>query len=200
MDFITAAANLRAAVFGLKGETDPAKIKPLVEKVVVPKFTPKSGVKIETDEKKAEQAAHAANATPEDQLMGLLSELPVPSELAGFALTPQDFEKDDDSNFHMDFITAASNLRAINYSIEPADRHRVRAKKREGVHVFGVASTLLREGEHALFFSNPFFFPLVSLSTCASTVQAHRGQDYPRHCDNNGPGCRACQFGTVQGT
>ncbi len=32
--------------------------------------------------------------------------------------------QDDDSNFHMDFITATSNLRARNYSIPPADRHR----------------------------------------------------------------------------
>jgi len=37
---------------------------------------------------------------------------------------PADFEKDDDSNFHMDFIVAASNLRAENYSIAPADRHK----------------------------------------------------------------------------
>ncbi|XP_013913395.1 PREDICTED: ubiquitin-like modifier-activating enzyme 6 [Thamnophis sirtalis] len=32
------------------------------------------------------------------------------------------FEKDDDSNGHIDFITAASNLRAKVYNIEPADR------------------------------------------------------------------------------
>uniref|UniRef100_A0A670JGU1 Ubiquitin-like modifier-activating enzyme 6 n=1 Tax=Podarcis muralis TaxID=64176 RepID=A0A670JGU1_PODMU len=32
------------------------------------------------------------------------------------------FEKDDDSNGHIDFITAASNLRAKMYNIEPADR------------------------------------------------------------------------------
>lgn len=36
-----------------------------------------------------------------------------------------EFEKDDDTNFHMDFITAASNLRAENYSIPPADRLKV---------------------------------------------------------------------------
>ncbi len=37
---------------------------------------------------------------------------------------PLDFEKDDDSNGHMDFIVACSNLRAENYSIPPADRHK----------------------------------------------------------------------------
>ena len=34
-------------------------------------------------------------------------------------------EQDDDSNFHMDYITAASNLRAENYDIPPADRLQV---------------------------------------------------------------------------
>jgi len=38
-------------------------------------------------------------------------------------LNPVEFEKDDDTNHHIDFITAASNLRATNYSINPADRH-----------------------------------------------------------------------------
>lgn len=33
--------------------------------------------------------------------------------------------KDDDTNFHMDFIVAASNLRAANYDIAPASRHKV---------------------------------------------------------------------------
>lgn len=37
-----------------------------------------------------------------------------------------EFEKDDDSNFHIDFITAASNLRAENYNIEQADRHKTK--------------------------------------------------------------------------
>jgi ubiquitin-activating enzyme E1 len=32
------------------------------------------------------------------------------------------FEKDDDKNFHIDFITAASNLRASVYNIPTADR------------------------------------------------------------------------------
>ena len=37
-------------------------------------------------------------------------------------LHPEEFEKDDDSNSHIDFITATSNLRAANYKIDAADR------------------------------------------------------------------------------
>jgi ubiquitin-activating enzyme E1 len=33
-------------------------------------------------------------------------------------MVPAEFEKDDDTNHHMDFITAASNLRALNYGIK----------------------------------------------------------------------------------
>lgn len=33
--------------------------------------------------------------------------------------------QDDDSNFHMDYIVAASNLRAENYNIPAVDRHQV---------------------------------------------------------------------------
>jgi ubiquitin-activating enzyme E1 len=46
--------------------------------------------------------------------------------MAGFKLTPVEFEKDDDTNHHIDFITAASNLRAENYKIETADRHKTK--------------------------------------------------------------------------
>jgi ubiquitin-activating enzyme E1 len=55
-----------------------------------------------------------------------VKELPDPKTLAGFKLTPVEFEKDDDTNYHIDFITAASNLRAENYKIEQADRHKTK--------------------------------------------------------------------------
>ena len=41
-------------------------------------------------------------------------------------MQPVEFEKDDDTNYHIDFITACSNLRAENYKIEPADRHKTK--------------------------------------------------------------------------
>ena len=62
----------------------------------------------------------------EDDTDAILASLPSPSSLAGFRLNPVDFEKDDDSNHHIDFITAASNLRARNYAITEADRHKTK--------------------------------------------------------------------------
>jgi len=59
-------------------------------------------------------------------LQEITKSLPPPSSFAGFKLEPVEFEKDDDTNHHIDFITAASNLRAENYKIAPADRHKTK--------------------------------------------------------------------------
>ena len=47
----------------------------------------------------------------------------VSHSLRDYRVFPAEFEKDDDTNYHIDFITACSNLRATNYSIPTADRH-----------------------------------------------------------------------------
>ena len=39
---------------------------------------------------------------------------------------PEDFEKDDDTNGHIDFIHACSNLRARNYKIKECDRQKTK--------------------------------------------------------------------------
>lgn len=39
---------------------------------------------------------------------------------------PADFEKDDDDNFHIDFIHAAANCRAWNYRIALCDHHKTK--------------------------------------------------------------------------
>ncbi len=46
--------------------------------------------------------------------------------LAALKASPAEFEKDDDSNHHIDFIAAAANLRAANYSIPTKTRTEVK--------------------------------------------------------------------------
>ena len=63
----------------------------------------------------------------EQVLAELLSNLKV--EEIGVApqeLFPVEFEKDDDSNFHIDFIHAASNIRARNYKIPEIDQQKTK--------------------------------------------------------------------------
>jgi ubiquitin-activating enzyme E1 len=40
--------------------------------------------------------------------------------------TSADFEKDQDANFHIDFVAYASNLRAWNYEIKECSRHKAK--------------------------------------------------------------------------
>ncbi|NXD32169.1 UBA1 enzyme, partial [Spelaeornis formosus] len=121
-EYLMAAANLHAFNYGLKGETDPAIFKKTVEAQKIPEFTPKSGVKIQINEN--EPVANDSN--DDEDIDAIVASLPPPSSLAGFRLAPVEFEKDDDTNHHIDFITAASNLRATNYGITVADRHKTK--------------------------------------------------------------------------
>lgn len=57
----------------------------------------------------------------------------------GGALLPLVFEKDDDSNGHVDFIAATSNLRAVAYGIPTADR--LHTKRVAGNIVPAIATT-----------------------------------------------------------
>lgn len=122
MEYIVAGANLHAFNYGIKGSRDPAVFRKTLESMDVPEFKPKSGVKIQVNENEP-----VANEPTEDEdVDAIVASLPAPSSLAGYRLQPVDFEKDDDSNHHIDFITAASNLRAANYSITQADKHKTK--------------------------------------------------------------------------
>lgn len=126
LDFVIAAANLRAEMFGITGRTDQEYFEATLKNVVVPEFTPSDGVKISAndEEEKANQESGAMD-TGESETETLFNALPNPSELAGFRLRPIDFDKDIDD--HMLFVTSCSNLRAMNYSIPTEDTHRSRA-------------------------------------------------------------------------
>uniref|UniRef100_A0A7S3ZEA8 E1 ubiquitin-activating enzyme n=1 Tax=Lotharella globosa TaxID=91324 RepID=A0A7S3ZEA8_9EUKA len=126
IEFILAAANLRAHVYGLKGSSDRKFVKTEASKVKLSEFQPDKSKKVaKTDEEMKtmmEQELHGLD----QKIESLKSSLPKPSSLTGYRLTPLDFEKDDPTNFHIDFVTACSNLRAANYKIKPASKHQTK--------------------------------------------------------------------------
>lgn len=124
LDFVVAAANLRASMFGIKGRTDEEYFRETLKNVIVPDFTPHDGVKIAANDAEEEKNTSAMD-TGDSEVDEIWNALPKPGELAGFKLDPIDFDKDIDD--HMLFVTACSNLRALNYSIPTEDTHRSRA-------------------------------------------------------------------------
>ncbi|KAJ9117717.1 hypothetical protein QFC24_006431 [Naganishia onofrii] len=124
-EYLMAAANLHAFNYGLKGDRDPAIFKRVLDSMKIPPFQPRvAKIQVRDDEPVTNEPAEGEAA--EEDVNGILSSLPQPSDLAGFRLNPVGFEKDDDSNHHIEFITAASNLRALNYSITIADKHKTK--------------------------------------------------------------------------
>jgi ubiquitin-activating enzyme E1 len=120
---------LRAYTLGIidsefKPEDIDAKREYIREKVgaiTVPAFAPKSGLKINTDEKATTAVEHTASDDDDRRAAEIINALPAPDTVS-WRMRPLSFEKDDDANFHIDYVAAASNLRATSYGIPTADR------------------------------------------------------------------------------
>ncbi|CAI9181561.1 unnamed protein product [Rangifer tarandus platyrhynchus] len=120
LDYVIAAANLFAQTYGMMGSQDRSAVTKLIQSLQVSEFTLKSGIRIQV----SDQELQTSSSVDDNRLQELKAMLPTPESLSGFKMYPINFEKDDGTNFHMDFIVAASNLRAENYNIPLADRHK----------------------------------------------------------------------------
>lgn len=128
LTFVQSAAILHAFNYGInpKGVTKKHYLEVLND-MIVPDWKPDPTVKIQASDSEPDPNAQQSGQVDENDVLNkLISSLPAPKSLAGFKLEPVEFEKDDDTNHHIDFITAASNLRAENYKIEQADRHKTK--------------------------------------------------------------------------
>lgn len=126
MNFILQTSSLWANVFKIPINNDMRYIKELLVSYKPPEFVPNNHVKISvTDEEEKERQKNMAND------MDKMSEVDHDLEyicanhdrFRDLVIVPQEFEKDDDTNFHIGFITAASNMRATNYQIPTANYH-----------------------------------------------------------------------------
>lgn len=127
LNFIVGGAHLLAFIYGLKAPSvSLEEYEKILSRIEVPSFTPKSGITIAANDAEAEAQANQLSGLDDSEVKTIAASLPEPSTLAGYRLEPIEFEKDDDTNHHIQFIAAASNCRALNYLIETADESKTK--------------------------------------------------------------------------
>lgn len=146
LNFVLSYARLYAEAFNIN-ETDSLNTN---EKLIeflqanenkVPVWKPKNK-HIETDEsKKKEDVVTETNDLTNFESAEIIEKFIAKTQnnLKSVEVSPLSFEKDVDSNGHIDFIHAAANLRAAMYSIEQSDRLQV--KKISGKIIPAIATT-----------------------------------------------------------
>lgn len=140
IDFIMAASILRAEAYGINLKLNNTKdkqdlrdrVENFAKKVRIPDFTPqKAHYQInetdsnqdanQTENHQTEKREEYDDQKEFNRLADLLEKYKDHPKM-----NPIEFEKDDDTNWHMDFVTACSNMRASNYKIELADKHQTK--------------------------------------------------------------------------
>jgi ubiquitin-activating enzyme E1 len=123
MNFVKYAASLWFSCFYKDIEAKVVEefdyteyIKTLVPKEFILDASTKISVNDEEEKKRLSDMANKIEDDPDK----------IKNELASIGLIncfPIEFEKDNDENNHINFITATSNMRAINYGIEPVNSY-----------------------------------------------------------------------------
>lgn len=112
VDFVRAAARLRIEMF-LPADSAPEESMVGVDEAVDALLAPR-----ETGLGGSGQNERSSTRTVYDEISACLRETTPDVKLA---LEQAEFEKDDEQNGHVAFVTAASNLRALCYGIAPVD-------------------------------------------------------------------------------
>lgn len=124
MEYLFSTAGLYASVWKVECVRDRAEFEKLVESLNLqqPDWLPPSK-NVSLSEGDDDEAESGDSGERTDKLKKELCKL----ETSGLQeANPQDFEKDDDLNFHIDFLTVATNLRSWNYDIKSSPRHKVK--------------------------------------------------------------------------
>uniref|UniRef100_A0A673SXZ8 E1 ubiquitin-activating enzyme n=1 Tax=Suricata suricatta TaxID=37032 RepID=A0A673SXZ8_SURSU len=128
--FLLNAAKLYAAVYCIpctEKDLSADALLNILSEVKIQEFKPSSKV-VQTDET-ARKPEHVPISNEDERNAIFQLEKAISSNKAttsDLQMAVLSFEKDDDRNGHIDFITAASNLRAKMYNIEPADRFKTK--------------------------------------------------------------------------
>ncbi|XP_038569435.1 ubiquitin-like modifier-activating enzyme 6 [Micropterus salmoides] len=126
--FIVSTARLFAGIYNIPYSDEDLSeeaVTRILSDVKIPEYRPAEKC-IVTDEtaKKPDQIKMPLSSEEEREAITQLEQAIATDSVTAerLQMNPLQFEKDDDSNGHIDFIASASALRARMYSIEPADR------------------------------------------------------------------------------
>ncbi|KAF7459320.1 ubiquitin-activating enzyme E1 family protein [Cryptosporidium felis] len=129
-EFILSASNLYSSMVKLPEITSTSMIIRVANEAILPEFVAKT-VFINTDDdenltnkNQSDSLSQIDSNITEDYVNKLLSLSESQKQRCLEIIQPIEFEKDDDTNYHIDFINACANLRARNYSIKECDRHK----------------------------------------------------------------------------
>ncbi|XP_068606658.1 ubiquitin-like modifier-activating enzyme 6 [Brachionichthys hirsutus] len=126
--FIVSTARLFATIYSIpytEQDLSEEVVSRILSEIKIPDYRPSEKC-IETDEtaKKPDLVKSPLSGDDEREAITQLEQAIAAGSVTPerLQLNPLQFEKDDDSNGHVDFVVSASALRARMYSIEPADR------------------------------------------------------------------------------
>lgn len=154
MEYLYSTSNLYASVWHVESVRDRGEFQAIVDELELeqPQWEP-SGEKVDLSEGDNEEGEAGAGGEDDEKLKGDLYKIAADTSKLQPA-QPQEFEKDgksllsycfvscrlnivsncfqinvfhaDDLNFHIDFLTAATNMRSWNYNIKASARHSVK--------------------------------------------------------------------------
>jgi ubiquitin-activating enzyme E1 len=122
IEYLYAAANCYAFVFGVTHVRNRGDFEKMVIalNLAVPEWKePDASADQEDLEGDGDKVDSAAIETLKGELYSVDVSKMIPMQA-------HDFEKDDDANFHIDFLTCGTNLRSSNYDIKLSDRANVK--------------------------------------------------------------------------
>ena len=107
VDYIEATTHLLARCCNINDTFTRDELEQIISKYRIPDFIPEDGIKIAKDDTELNDSSQKAfkdkSLVPRDEIIKIYQQ--------------QEFEKDDYTNWHVAWLTSASNCRALNYGI-----------------------------------------------------------------------------------
>ncbi|GAB69087.1 ubiquitin-activating enzyme e1 [Plasmodium cynomolgi strain B] len=135
-EFLFSTSNLFAQVYNIPQCYDMKYILDVASQIEVKPFQPKK-VKVKMDEKNLNNIS-ISFVDDEKMIQDFCKEL-LNIECDHVKVSPIEFDKDEETNMHVNFIYSFANLRAINYKIETCDK--LKAKIVAGKIIPALATT-----------------------------------------------------------